>query len=177
MIIPLFMIIVLGIIEFSLYLTVKIGVTNSAQDTAQYASQLGNTNEADFLVLQQVEKDVSLPLDKSKILSVQIYWTDSYGVTNKGEDKYTRGGPLWNQAHTLSVPYTLQGTKGYPESNRCNIVAGCSTLTPTHPTVDYIGVTITYQSVWYTPLSNLVALGDSPPIFIQTSVSRLEPNQ
>jgi Flp pilus assembly protein TadG len=168
-----FMMIIVALIEFSFLLTVKIGVTDTAQDAVQLASELGTDQTSDFQVLQLVQKDVSAPMDPSKIVSVEIFQTDIYGKANSGEDKYLPGAPVYQEPGntTNTVPFKQVST-GYLPSARCNTVAAtvCGG-------VDYIGVIVTYQYSWVTPLPNLVGLGSSPPTFVQTSVSRMEPIQ
>lgn len=170
LVIMIFMTVVIAIAEFGFFLTVKTGLSVSAQDAVQYAAELGTNVDADFLVLQLVEKDVSLPLDKTKIQSVEIIHTDPYGTANTGEDKYTRGGSFPNNANTLTVPYTPVSS-GYLPTTRCNTVA-----TSVCGGVHYVAVKITYQYAWVTPLPGLVGLGGAPT-FVQTSVMRLEPIQ
>jgi Flp pilus assembly protein TadG len=174
LIIPIFMMLVVAIMEFGFLLTIKIGVTDSAQDGVQLASQLGNNLDADFSVLQLVEKDISSPMDRSKIMSVEIIKTDAYGLVNLGEDKFTRTGTYWNQALTDSVPYT-RTTSTYLPQNRCNVLSGAGC--PASTTIDYVAVKITYQYSWVTPLPNLAGLGSTAPTFVQSSVSRMEPVQ
>jgi len=169
LIIPIFMTLVVAIAEFSFLLVVKIGVTNTAQDAVQYASELGQTTNADFYILQLVEKDMAVPINRQRIQSVVIFKTNLLG-TNLGSDTYTRTGS-WT-LNSVTIPYSLSGTKGYAETSRCNIVD-----TSICGGVQWIGVTITYNYSWITPLPNLVGLGTSPPVFVQTSTSRLEPIQ
>jgi hypothetical protein len=172
LVIMIFITVIVALCEFSFLLTTKIGVTDAAQDAVQLASQLGNTNNADFQVLQLVERDMSAPIDRSKIVSVEVFRTNSYGKTNLGENKYNRSGSWTIGANT--VPYTQVGF-GYEEVDRCNVISGAGC---THTGgVDYIGVTITYQYTWITPLPNLAGLGTTAPTFVQSSVSRLEPIQ
>ena len=169
MVFMIFITIVVALMEFSFLLTTKIGVTNTAQDAVQLASQLGNTASADFQILQLVEKDISAPMDKAKIVSVEIFKTDSYGTTNLGEDKYKRDGGLYHNPSDIlqTVPYT-QSTHTYDPSIRQNVVA---------TGVDYVGVIVTYQYTWITPITNLVSLGSTGMTFVQSSVSRMEPIQ
>jgi len=169
MVFMIFMTIVVALMEFSFLLTTKIGVTNTAQDAVQLASQLGNTASADFQILQLVEKDISAPLNKARIVSVEIFKTDAYGTKNLGEDKYTRGtGEYPNPTDiTQKVPYQ-SSTHTYDPSTRKNVVA---------TGVDYIGVIVTYQYTWITPIPNLVSLGSTGMTFVQSSVSRMEPIQ
>ena len=170
LIIPIFMTLVVAIAEFSFLLTIKIGITDTAQDAVQTAAEMGNNPDADFAILSRVEADLTGPADKTKIQSVEIIWTDSYGVANYGEDRYDRSGSLTR--NSITVPYS-PGTATYPEGSRCNVIAGC----PGHVSVDYIAVKVTYQYTWVTPLPGLAGLSSSPPIFVQSSISRLEPIQ
>jgi uncharacterized protein (UPF0333 family) len=167
-----FMTLIVAIIEFSFLLTVHVGIATTTQDAVQLAAELGNGASTDFQVLSLIERDVSAPMNKAKIVSVVFFSTDAYGKVNNGQDKYTRGGVYQNPSDiTQTVPYKQDPTLGYPPVNRCNVVALviCGG-------VDYIGVTITYQYNWITPLPGLVGLG-SAPLLVQTSVSRLEPVQ
>jgi Flp pilus assembly protein TadG len=172
LVIPIFMLIVVAIAEFSFFLTIKIGVTNTAQDAVQYASELGSVNAADYQVLQLIEQDVSSPMNKAKIVTVEFIQTDSYGTANLGEDKYTRGGVYVNPDNAAqTVPYSQDST-GYLPATRCNTIAAAAC-----GGVDYIAVRITYQYTWVTPLPSLIGFASSAPQFVETSVSRLEPIQ
>jgi Flp pilus assembly protein TadG len=172
LVIMIFMTLVMAIAEFAFYLTIKVGIANTAQDAVQYAAQLGTTGDADFLVLQLVEKDVSTPMDRTKIKTVEIFQTDSYGSAVGGVDTYTRGGSYVDPNNTtLTVPYS-QGGMGFAPATRCNIMG-----TGACGGIDYIGVKITYQYGWVTPAPNLVGLGGAPPKFIQSSSTRMEPIQ
>jgi Flp pilus assembly protein TadG len=170
LIIPIFLTIIVGLMEFSFLLTTKIGVTNTAQDAVQLASQLGNTASSDFQILKLVEKGISAPMDKTKIVSVEIFKTDVYGTKNllTLEDRYTRDGgtypdPSDPNIPPKTVPYT-QRTHTYDPSIRQNVVA---------TGVDYVGVIVTYRYTWITPIS----LGSTGMTFVQSSVSRMEPIQ
>ncbi len=168
-----FMVIIVALIEFSFLLTTKIGVTDAAQDAVQLASELGTDQSSDFQVLQLIQKDVSTPLNPTQIVSVEIFNSDANGIANTGEDKYVPGAPYYqNPSNTAQTVPFKQISTGYLPSARCNTVASsvCGG-------VDFIGVIITYQYSWVTPLPNLVGLGSSPPTFVQSSVSRMEPIQ
>jgi hypothetical protein len=176
LVIPIFMVLIVAIIEFSFLLTAKIGVTDTAQDAVRYAAELGSTTDADFNVLQLVEQEMGPPINKTQIASVSIFWTNLQGASLGFADTYTRGGTFWNAAHTLSVPYT-QTSSGYPVDDRCNVLGGIGCATG-HNGVDWIGVTITYKYAWVTPLPYLApGIGSVAPTFVQTSTSRLEPVQ
>lgn len=174
LIIPIFMLFVVAIAEFAFLLTIKIGVTDAAQDAVQLAAQLGNTPGADCTVLQLVEKDMGAPTDRTKIRSVAIFWTD-VNSANKGANTYIRSGTLACPNGGI-VPYSISGGTGYPTTARCNIVSGAGCVSG-HNGVDWIGVTISYQYAWITPLPAMANMGSAAPLFVQTSTSRLEPIQ
>jgi hypothetical protein len=73
----------------------------------------------------------------------------------------------------MTVPYSLVGAAGYPESMRCDVLAGCGGA---HDTVDTIGVQITYTHGWITPLPNIVTLGGSGFEFTHSNAMRMEPS-
>jgi hypothetical protein len=75
----------------------------------------------------------------------------------------------------VTIPYN-PGAQNYLWSNRCNIlsVVGCASG---HTTMDWIGVSVSYQYSWITPLPGLVGLGSSAPLFVETHISRMEPVQ
>jgi hypothetical protein len=153
-------------------LTVKTGVTYASQDATQLAAELGNSPDADVYILQQIEKDIQAPVDDTKIQSVTVFWTDLNG-SNKGANTFVRSGTMSNAGATVTVPYH-QTANGYPVASRCNVVLGCGSG---KPGVDWIGVTITYSYQWITPLPGMIGLSGSPPTFVETNTSRLEPIQ
>ena len=169
----MFLVLIVALAEFAFLLTVKVGLADTSQDAVQLAAELGNATNADCTVLQLVEKDMSSPIDRTKIQSVSFFWTDPTGL-NKGASTYVRNGTM-TCANGGTVPYSASGT-GYPVANRCNIVSGLGCASG-HGGVDWIGVTITYQYAWITPLPTLIGQQSSPPTFVQTSTSRLEPIQ
>jgi Flp pilus assembly protein TadG len=176
LIIPIFMTLIVAIAEFSFILTIKIGVTDAAQDAVLIAAQMGNSPDADYAILSQIEKDMTPPANKTKIQTVEIFWTNEYGNANLGEMLYRRTGVLQNQAKTASVPYTADAGGAYPSSVRCNTLYGIGCASG-HGTVDWIGVKITYQYSWVTPLPGLIGLSGAAPTFVQSSVCRIEPIQ
>ena len=76
---------------------------------------------------------------------------------------------------TLTVPYLASSTS-YPASSRCNILAGASAgCQAGHPSVDTIGVRITYLHAWVTPLANLASLDGTGTTLVQSNAMRMEP--
>ena len=171
-----FLTVIVAIAEFAFFLTIKINVTDASQDAVQTVAEMGNSPDADFSILQVVETDMGAPADKSKILSVEVIWTNSYGTANYGENRYTRTGTLRNSAATASVPFAQNGGSSYPYSQRCSIVSGVGCYSG-HATVDWVAVKITYQYAWVTPLPGMIGLSGAAPTFVQISICRLEPIQ
>jgi hypothetical protein len=173
MIFMIFMTIVVGIMEFSFLLTVKTGISFASQDATQLAAQLGNTADADCTILQLIDKDLQAPIDRAKVQAVKIFYTDSTGTVGVS-DNWTKSGTYLCPILNVRIPWS-PGTQGYPASDRCNILnaIGC---TP-HTSLDWIGVTISYQYSWITPLPGLVGLGGSGPLLAETHISRMEPVQ
>lgn len=173
LVIPIFLMVVLAIAEFSFLLTVKTGIAFASQDATQLAAELGNTPDADVLILQLIDKDLQTPIDGTRVQSVVIFYTDSTGTVGVS-DTWNKSGTYHSNALNVTIPWG-QGAQNYPWSDRCNILsgAGCSP----HSTLDWIGVTINYQYSWVTPLPSFVGLGGSPPLFSEKHISRMEPVQ
>src|ERR1035437_741129 len=173
MIFMIFMTVVVAIMEFSFVLTIKTGISFASQDATQLAAELGNTADADCTILQQIDKDLQAPIDKSRVQGVKIFYTDSTGAVGVS-DNWTKYGTYLCPMLNVTIPWS-KGIQGYPASDRCNILSavGC---TP-HTSLDWIGVTITYQYNWITPLPGLVGIGGSGPLFAETHISRMEPVQ
>ena len=91
LVIPIFLVLVVAIAEFAFLLTVKTGITFASEDATQYAAELGNAADADCYILQLIESDIQAPVDRSRIQSVSIFWTDLNG-SNLGADTWTRTG-------------------------------------------------------------------------------------
>ena len=90
------------------------------------------------------------------------------------------GGVTGASATGASTAENTASSSGYPPDQRCNILAGCSTLTPARTTVDKIGVQITYQYNGVTPLRSLLTfLGGNGTgyswTFAKQNESRMEP--
>src|SRR5207249_2103561 len=92
----------------------------------------------------------------TRISQVEIYWSDANGdQIASNVNVYTRTGSLTcaYASGSITVPYTLS-TERYPETERCDVIAGCGGL---HTTVDDVGVRITYVHQWVTQFGRVVA--------------------
>jgi len=186
LILPLFMVLLMGVIEFAFMFNATLSINFTSRDASLIAAEAGIQSTADCAVLAKVEQDVAAPLNDSNIQSVTIYKADRFGKaytgSNAASNVYTRGaGNTTCAGFTPNLmPYGL-GTNTYtmgeaPSSGkRCDIVAGCSSTIP----IDSIGVTIVYRYYFVTPLKNLVSFLPGASVgYIDLSwsnVMRMEP--
>ena len=169
----------MGILEFSFVFNAQLSIGHATRDAALLGAEAGNAAAADCVILAQVEKDVTSPADRARITQVVVYRADQNGAVYSGQQNiYARTGStsclMPDGLTTLTVPYSIPvATPGtYPVATRCNVQAGCGSG---HPAVDTIGVKITYQHTWVTPLANLVSLGGTGMTLTQSNAMRMEP--
>jgi Flp pilus assembly protein TadG len=182
LIFPIFVILVMGVIEFSLAFNAVLGINRASEHAVLVASEAGNDLAADCWVLQEIEDTIQPPNDKNMIVQISIQRTNPSGGTAYAASVYDRGGTTTCTlvgGTTMTVPYTTTSS-GYPPSQRCNMVIGCSTLSPARNTVDTIGVTVRYTYNWKTPLGSALRLvggtGWGTGItFNKRNVMRIEP--
>jgi len=182
---PVFMLMIIGFVEFAFVFNALLSIGHATRDAALIAAEAGNAAEADCLILQQVENDVGAPADKARIQQVVIYRADQNGAVYLGQQNvymrtglYTPGNSTsctLADGSTLTVPYTTTAPT-YPAASRCNILAGSTNgCLPGHPSVDTIGVKITYRHTWLSPIANFVSLGGSGVTLVQSNAMRMEP--
>jgi Flp pilus assembly protein TadG len=185
LILPLFMVLLLGVIEFAFMFNATLAINFASRNASLIAAEAGSQSTADCAILSKIESDIGAPLDKNMtaitgIQSVTIYKADRAGNPTGAANVYTRTGSMTCTGFTpSSLPYTL-GVSTYPmgeapTGGRCDVLAGCS---PTIP-MDSIGVKIVYRYAFHTPLSNLVSFlpGASQGYveFSWSNVMRMEP--
>jgi Flp pilus assembly protein TadG len=180
---PLFILLTLFIIEFAFVFSALLGVNYASRNGALIAAEAGNDPLADCVILQQVEGSIGAPGNKASIQTVRIYRTDQVG-TSLATLLYTRSGATTctKGAVSLVVPYSScngalisagvaspcpGGT--YTYAARCNVLAGCF-----GHAIDTIGVEITYNHTWVTPIRNFGAAGTGATL-VQQNAMRMEP--
>jgi hypothetical protein len=169
---PLFLLLIFGLIEFAFVLNASSTVNYVSRVAALLAAEGGRTGGTDCMVLRAVERELTSPTTPERVSRVEIFWADSNGdqIANN-VNAYDRTGTTtcdYGDGSTITVPYTLV-TDNFPESERCDVIAGCGGL---HTTVDDIGVRITYTHQWITSVGQHIA----PPIVLQRSTGvRMEP--
>ena len=192
LVIPLFLVILMAVIEFAFLLNGQLSINFATRDAALIAAEAGNAVGADCVVLQKVEQDVSAPANRANISQVQIFWTNAdgqpldtsgnittFGSATQAADTYTRLGSTtctFADGTTLTVPYSPVGTASYPDSARCSDILGTKEgCQAGHPGIDTIGVQVTYFDTWKTPLHNLIGLLGSGWTLTESNQMRMEP--
>jgi hypothetical protein len=167
---PIFFLLLVGLIEFAFTFNAVLAVNFATRDAALVAAEAGTNTGADCSILQQIERDIGPPAEKTQILEVRIYWSDVNGATiGSNVDIYSRKGTL--ACPGGSVPYT-PSSLAYPPSARCAVIAGCGGK---HTGLDTIGVQVTYQHTWRTPFPQWVGGSGSGPTIVKSNAMRLEP--
>ncbi len=172
LVLPVLLLLVIGLIEFSFVLNSRNTVLFASRDGSMLAAEGGSLDGTDCVVLKKIDGDVVSPATSLRVQQVQIYWSDRNGdQIGSNVNVYTRGGSTsctYADGTTISVPYTLSNA-GYVEASRCNVLAGCG---GSHSTVDTIGVRVTYQHFWLTSFARLTGTGVT---FTEASITRAEP--
>lgn len=172
LVLPLFIVLLLGLIEFAFLFNALLSVNYAARDAALAAGEAGDGSGADCVILDTVDTSVGPPTDDGRIGTVEIYQATPNGVMVGSPTVYTRGGTktcTFVDGTTVTVPYTLT-SDSYPERSRCNVLGGC----PGHSTVDNVAVRISYTHRYVTPLQNFLG-GGATLTFDRSSVMRMEP--
>jgi Flp pilus assembly protein TadG len=178
LIFPIFILLLIGLIEFAVVFSIILNVNYASRDAALMAAEVGDASGADCLILQRLDSALNGATSHDQILSIRIFWSDANG-NELAANVYSEGGAtncVLGDGSTLTVPYTA-GAQNYLEADRCTIVAGCSTDSQgrSHSTLDTIGVTIEYHHDWITPLPNIVSVPATGLTFTRSNTMRMEP--
>ncbi|MGZ8803516.1 MAG: TadE/TadG family type IV pilus assembly protein [Mycobacterium sp.] len=179
-VLPIFITVFCAMIEFGFAFNAVLSINRASQNGALIAGQAGSDANADCLILSTIEDQLQAPIDRQDVTEVRISRTGSTGSGNLASNVYVRSGTKDCGDHT--VPYSAT-TSGYPASQRCDVLAGCPTLSPARSTVDKIAVQITYRFTAVTPMRNLLSFLSAESssgfnwVFSKRNVSRLEPVQ
>jgi Flp pilus assembly protein TadG len=175
LIIPIFLLLFIALIEFSLVFNAVLAINFASREASLIGAEAGNASDADCVILDAVETAVGPPAAPTLITGVKIYQANRAGTAIPGKvNAYTRTGETvctYPDGQVLRVPYTRVGSAGYPEANRCNVLAGCGGST----TVDQIGVEVTYQYSWHTPMYTLLGWSSTGYTLVKSNAMRMEP--
>jgi hypothetical protein len=183
LVIPIFLLLFMAIVEFAFVFNAILSVNFAARNAALIAAEAGNAINSDCIILASVESDVSAPADRARISRVDIYRSTLTGAVWAGSTptSYTRGGSktcTYPDRPPITVPYQIvagPSGDGYPEIDRCNILKGCKIDTHgvTHTGVDHVGVKISYNHPYKTPIRTLFS---GPSLsFDRANSMRMEP--
>jgi Flp pilus assembly protein TadG len=174
LVIPISVVLIMGIIEFSLVLDALLAVNFASREAALIGAEAGSAAGADCVILRKIQDSVGAPADNRLITAVRIYKATTAGVDSGTGNNYDRAGttscPLPGDP-TATVAFR-QTANAYPDTARCNYLAGCQG--PVRP-LDHIGVQITYAYSWHTPLSYLISLAGTGYTIVKANAMRMEP--
>jgi hypothetical protein len=174
LVLPIFIILIIGLIEFALAFNANIGINFASREAALIAAESGNDGIADCRILQTIENSIDNPAHANRINQVRIYRAGING-NELAANVFARGGNMqcsfWDGVATqiIRVNYTQIGF-GYPVATRCNQLEGCA-----GQPLDTIGVRINYTHPWVTPLAGIVTLSGSGFTFDASNAMRMEP--
>lgn len=183
LILPIFLIVLMGVIEFALAFNALLNVNYASRSGGAMAAQAGNILGADCLILESIEDTLQAPLANDRVRSVEIQRTTPLGSVIAA-NVYQRGGSTtcrFTDGTTKTVPYAALSAT-YREGQRCAVLPplGCPTISPPRTNVDNVGVQVTYDYAWITPLGAVMALANGTLdsgalVFVQRNVFRMEP--
>lgn len=175
LVVPLFILLLLAVIEFALVLHAVLALNFATREASLIAAEAGSAADADCLILQALDSSVDAPASAAQIQQVRIYRADRAGAPIPGDvTTYVRGGTTsctLSGGATVTLPYAVAGGPGYPPAERCNILAGCGGA---HASLDQIGVEATYRYQVHTPIASFfTSTGFS--LHVKGNVMRMEP--
>lgn len=188
LVLPIMIVMLLSIIEFAFVFNAVLSANYATRDASLIAAEAGSATGADCVIIAKVLEDMKAPVDANQVQQIIIYRANPNGAPIGGS--YTAAGNVYDRGGTIdcsavggssSVPFTLTASN-YPEGlpasvggsgNRCNFLNGCPNNTTR--TRDAVGVRITYQYTWHTPLVNFINFGGSGFTIIKANEMRMEP--
>lgn len=180
LIFPIFILLFIGLIEFSVTLSVMLNVNYASRDSALLSAEVGDAAGADCMILARLDRALGGgAAHHAGIQQVRIFWADANG-NELAADVYSEGGLgttcTLADGSSLTVPYTVVSLD-YLNTDRCTVLAGCSSDSQgrLHAGLDTIGVSITFHHDWLTPLPNLVQVPPTGVNFDRSNTMRMEP--
>jgi hypothetical protein len=174
---PLFMVLLVAVVEYGFLMNATLASSYATRDASLVGAEAGKAIGADCAILKKIEDDINGPSDPRNITDVKIYLANPVtGAINLAKvNDYVRSTsqtilctPAGSASFTL--PYVDPASKLYDETTRCNIVnvSACGGL-------DTIGVQITYNYQWHTPLKSLLGFAGSGWTIVKSNAMEMEP--
>jgi len=174
LVLPIFLVLTIGLMEFAVAFNAMLGVNFASREAALIAAESGTESIADCRVLQRIEDSITSPADAGRITQVRVYRAGVNG-NELAANVYARGGSttcqFWDGVETqdITVQYTLV-SGGYQPATRCTSLEGCS-----GQPLDTIGVEISYQHSWVTPLAGMLTFTGTSIDVTRANAMRMEP--
>lgn len=174
LVLPIFLVLTIGLMEFAVAFNAMLGVNFASREAALIAAESGSESIADCRVLQKIEESVTSPADAGRITQVRVYRAGVNG-NELAANVYARGGSttcqFWDGVETqeITVEYTLVNG-GYQPATRCTSLEGCS-----GQPLDTIGVAVSYQHSWVTPLAGMLTFTGTGIDVTRANAMRMEP--
>src|SRR3989442_4068850 len=128
LLLPLLLLLVLGLVEFSFVWNSRNTVLFASRDGSMVAAEGGSLAGTDCLVLDRIERDIVSPAAAVRVQQVSIYWSDRNG-DQIGSDcnvydptRSTRWG--YGGGPKTTVPRRLTRSGGPPRRRRARLARG-----------------------------------------------------
>ncbi len=192
---PIFIFLLLSVIEFAFMFNAVLTANYATRDASLVAAEAGSADGADCVIIAAVLADMTPPVDAGQVSRIIVYRANIGGNPITGSyvtsgNVYDRTGSIANPSGTTdcsrvggsaAVPYALTAAN-YPEGlpvlatgngGRCNFLNGC----PSNGlrTRDAVGVQVTYDYTWHTPLVNFINFGGGGFTITRSNEMRMEP--
>ncbi len=179
---PLFLILLIGLIEFAFVFNAALGLNFATRNASLVAAEEGNTSGADCAILDSIQQSIRAPMVLLSGDSVTISQADRNGniiPTRQDVWTYTTTTQSCTSATRTYQVNFAPGSATYPATGtensggRCDILQGCSASVP----LDSVAVSVKYHYNYHTPLGNFLALPGWGTGFdlTWTNVMRMEP--
>lgn len=154
---PLFMLLMLFIIEFAFVFSALLGVNSASRNAALTAAEAGNDKLADCIILQQVETSIGAPGDRAKVQTVTIYRTDQSGSVRLATPARRRrhwSGHAWTRADLADdlfmarLTFTKPTCGGGSFAQVDTLQVRVSSKAGPRPVYDPTGVLLAPQNFW-----------------------------
>ena len=170
LVVPLFMGILIAIVEFAFTFNAVLAAQYSSRDAALVAAEAGNADGADCAILRDGRGRHGGAGRPERPRLGRGLPGDARRATRSAPRRSTRGAARSTAPCPTAARSRCRYTRtqdGYPEAGRCNVLAGCAGRE-----LDHVGVKVTYRYQWKTPIGH----GFSPYLDVTRSNSmRMEP--
>lgn len=164
-VVPVFILLIFGMLEFGLAFKDKLAMSHAAGRAARVAAVQGNEDVADREILKGFAGGLSAAASLDAVLYVDVFKMNADG-TPGAYDRYTPDGSScgWTPCPDPDAGSPVYGNPaGYPPCIR-------DTSFDPDDGVDTIGVRVTYTHGWVTGI-----LGISEATWVETTRARIEP--